>query len=233
MIGLEVSKKQMATEALQKQQPPDEQIATYKRLYLAAWEQAFNEFMYLMAEQYSLELMIEAGEKQVPSPMVQFWRENLQDLSPLEMREGLKGYMASERRSFRPAPQDIRDNCRHVEAIDKPRKVFNPKCSDCSGTGFRTVLVDSKIHTGRKARKVTDCYCVSIEYGGKAYTLEQKQLPAAPEIEPKELLERIANKTGVHLAAKGFPERREQSEGDYNHRQRVLEEQRKKLGVKQ
>lgn len=152
-----------------------------------------------------------------------FWKEALKDLSPMQIRDGLMGYMKSERGSFRPVPADIIGHA--PEANDKPRKVKDPTCKECSGSGFRAVLVDSKVHVGQKARKVTDCYCVSIEYAGQTFQVEQKALPSAPEIPAEELLERIANKTGVALAAKGFPERREQSETDYNKRTRFLKEQ--------
>jgi hypothetical protein len=148
----------------------------------------------------------------------------------MQIREALLAYMKCERGCFKPTPADI-IGCA-PEANDKPRKVMDPKCKECSGSGFRQVLVDSKIHIGQKARKVTDCYCVSIVYDGKSYKPEQKQLPAAPEIPAEELLGRIGKKTGINIAAKGFPERNEQSQADYEHRQRDLEKQRQKLGVK-
>src|SRR5215813_4946845 len=111
---------------IQKQQQQAGQVETWKRLYKAAWEQAFNEFMFLMAEQYSLELLIQVpGGKPVPSPMVRFWRESLEDLSPLQMREGLRSYMASERGSFKPNPEEIRANAPD-KATDKPRKIKKP-----------------------------------------------------------------------------------------------------------
>ena len=148
------------------------------------------------------------------------------------MRQGLILYMKSERRSFKPAPGDLEENA--PEATDKPRKVINPKCPQCSGSGFRTVLVDSKIHEGKKAQKVTDCYCVEIKYDGQTFKPEQKALPAAPEINADELLKRIVNKTGIGIAAKGFPIRHEQSEADYNRRQTELRQQAEMLkGAKQ
>jgi len=114
--------------------------------------------------------------------------------------------MDSERSSFKPTPQHIKQNA--PEATDKPRKVKNPKCPECSGSGFRTVLVDSNIHEGQKARRVTDCFCVAIEYDGQSFKPEQKALPAAPQIDPKELLQRIGKKTGVTLERK-FPPRKD------------------------
>ena len=135
-----------------------------------------------------------------------FWKEALKELSPLQIRDGLLLYMKSERGNFKPTPADIIGHA--PEATDKPRKVKNPKCPECSGSGFRTVLVDSKIHEGKKARRVTDCFCVAIEYDGQSFKPEQKALPAAPEIEPKELLQRISEKTGVTLEKK-FPARKD------------------------
>lgn len=166
----------MATE-LQKPHSKDAQVETWKLSYEAARETAFNEFMYLMAEQYSMELLIELpGKKTVPSPMVQFWRESLQELSPLQMREGLRLYLKSDRRHFKPAPQDIIENA--PQATDKPRKVYNPKCPDCKGSGQRMVMVDSKLHPGQKIRRSANCYCSRMVYDGQEYT--QPQLPAAP-----------------------------------------------------
>src|SRR5689334_4925050 len=111
---------------MQKRPQPDGQVETWKPLYAAAWEQAFNEFMFLMAEQYSLELMIEAGGKSVPSPIVNLWRESLKELSPMQMLQGLQRYLDSERSSFKPTPGQIKDNA--PVATDKPRKVYAPDC---------------------------------------------------------------------------------------------------------
>src|SRR5579871_1429541 len=128
----------MATE-LQKQQPQGEQVETWKLLYERAWDQAFNEFMFLMAEEYSLELLIESNGQRVPSPTVALWREEMAGLSPSQMREGLRVYMRSERRTFEPKPQDIRDNASEVEK-DKPQVKRDPNCKWCSGTGWRDVI---------------------------------------------------------------------------------------------
>lgn len=143
------------------------------------------------------------------------------------MRQGLLRYMDSERRSFKPSPGDLKDNA--PEATDKPRKVKNPDCKACSGSGFRTVLVDSKIHAGKKARMVTDCYCVEIKYDGQTFKPEQKALPAATAIDADDLLKRIANKTGIEIAAKGFPARHEQNESDHALRQEELRQQAERL----
>jgi hypothetical protein len=172
----------MATE-ITKQPQQDGQIETWKPLYLAAWEQAFNEFMYLMAEQYSLELLIESRGVKVPSPTVKFWKENLKDLSPVQMREGLSGYMQSERRDFKPTPEDIRRNA--PSATDKPRKTYNRDCKACNGTGWRLVEVDMKTtdvfyKPGKKRKAVADCFCVRVVYGGEEYIPADRQLAAAP-----------------------------------------------------
>lgn len=181
---------------------------TWKLLYEAEWEQKFNTFMLILAQQYKIELMIQIGNQKQPSPVIDFWREGLKGLTPLQMLEGLRGWQKTEQGGFQPTPEAIKENGLLVEATDKPRKVMNPKCPDCSGTGFRAVLVDSLIHEGRKARKVTDCFCVAIEYEGQQFKPEQKALPAAPEIDPKELLQRIGKKTGVTLERK-FPARKD------------------------
>lgn len=122
--------------------------------------------------------------------------------------EGLKGWQGTQSRGFQPTPQDIRENGLAIEATDKPRKIHDPKCKECSGTGFRLVLVDSKIHEGQKAQRVTDCFCVRVEYDGQTFKPEQKILPPAPEIDPKELLQRLGKKTGVELG-KAFPPRKD------------------------
>lgn len=152
--------------------------------------------------------MIQAGNQKQPSPVIEFWRQELKGLSPKQMMEGLKGWQGTEQRGFQPTPQDIRENGLAIEATDKPRKVKNPKCPECSGTGFRKVLLDSKIHVGRKAQMVTDCFCVAIEYDGQSFKTEQKALPPAPEVDPKELLQRIGKKTGMTLEKK-FPARKD------------------------
>jgi hypothetical protein len=49
---------------------------------------------------------------------------------------------------------------------------------------------------------------VAIEYDGQQFKPEQKALPAAPEIDPKELLQRIGKKTGVEIGRE-FPPRKD------------------------
>jgi hypothetical protein len=180
------------------------ELETVKLLYLSHWEIAFMEIMDIIAEQYGMELSQKSNGKMVPTPLARVWKETMKDLSPAQMREGVVRYMASERGNFKPAPADI-IGCA-PEATDKPRKTKNPKCPDCSGSGFRLVLVDSKIHEGKKARRVTDCYCVRIEYDGNTYMPPMKQLAAAPEIPDKQLFERLEKKIpGLDNAGKPFP----------------------------
>jgi hypothetical protein len=166
--------------------------------------------MFLMAEQYNLELLIEAGGRSVPSPTVKFWRESLKELSPMQMLEGLRGYMKSERGRFKPTPGEIENNA--PQATDRPRKVFDPKCRDCSGTGFRKVLVDSKIHLGKKAQRVQNCYCERTVYGGQEFKPEVKQLPPTNE-EAAAIMGKLAKELpGLDDIGKKMPERREMTD---------------------
>lgn len=176
----------MATE-LQKPHNKEETVETWKLLYSAARDQAFNELMYLMAEHYSLELLIEVPDRlhpdetlKLPSPTVKYWRESLHDLSPQEMLEGFRNYQCSERRSFKPTPQDIRENAADVKATDKPRKVYDPHCPDCKGSGQRMVMVKSIIYKNRMVQRSADCFCKRMVYGGVAYAPTQPQLPPGP-----------------------------------------------------
>lgn len=185
----------MGTE-IQKQPKSSSEIV--KQLYLDSQAKAVGLMLDIMAQTYpGIELT--AG-------LVSYWKEALKELSPLQIRDGFMAYTKSERGTFKPTPADIIGHA--PVATDKPRKVMNPKCPDCSGSGFRTVLVDSKIHEGQKARRVTDCFCVAIEYGGQSFKPEQKALPAAPEIDSKELIQRVEKKTGVTLEKK-FPPRKD------------------------
>jgi hypothetical protein len=192
-----------------------------KQLYLDSQARAIAHLLDIVSQTYN-------GVELTPG-LVSFWKEALKEQSPQQIREGLLLYMKSERGSFKPTPADIIANA--PEATDKPRKVKNPDCPDCSGSGFRTILVDSLIHEGQKAQRVTDCYCVAIEYEGQKFKPEQKALPAA-QIEPAELLKRVAAKTGIGIAAKGFPPRQEQSEADHRRRQVELERQKADLEAK-
>lgn len=183
-------------EALQKQ--PKSSIEIVKQFYLDSQAKAVGLMLDIMAQTYpGIELT---------KGLVSFWKEALKELSPQQIRDGLLLYIKSERGNFKPTPADIIGNA--PVATDKPRKAMNPKCQECSGSGFRSVLVDSLIHEGQKARRVTDCFCVAIEYDGQQFKPEQKALPPAPEIDPKELLQRIGKKTGVTLERK-FPARKD------------------------
>ena len=105
-----------------KPHPQDFSLETCRLLYSTAWDQAFREVMFLMAEQYSRELLVEIDGRQAPSPIMRFWRESLQRLSPAQMREGLRLYMKSERGSYKPNPEDIVHNAVDVEVNDRPVK---------------------------------------------------------------------------------------------------------------
>jgi hypothetical protein len=183
-------------EALQKQEKSSIEIV--KQLYLDSQSKAIAQLLDIVCQTYS-------GIELTPG-LVSFWKEALKELSPQQLRDGLLLYMKSERGNFKPTPADIIGHA--PEATDKPRKVKDPKCPECSGNGFRKVLVDSKIHEGRKAQKVTDCFCVEIQYDGQSFKPEQKALPAEPEIDHKELLQRIGKKTGVEIGRE-FPPRKD------------------------
>jgi hypothetical protein len=132
--------------------------------------------MFLMAEQYSRELLMEIEGRQAPSPIMRFWRESLQRLSPAQMREGLRLYMKSERGSYKPNPEDIVHNAVDIQVKDKPVKRKDPNCPECGGSGFRQVEVKSRTRPGSKIKAVADCYCVRIDYAGKTFTSTGKQL---------------------------------------------------------
>jgi hypothetical protein len=168
----------MAQDQLTNRRPQDEQLTTWKLLYSIAWDTGFNEFMFLMAEQYSLTLMVEIGGKKAPSPIMRFWRESLQRLSPAQMREGLRLYMKSERGSYKPNPEDIVHNAVDVQVPvnDRPVKRRDPNCTECGGSGFRQVEVKSKTRPGSTIKAVADCYCVRIDYAGKTFTSTGKLL---------------------------------------------------------
>jgi hypothetical protein len=159
-----------------KPHPQDCSLETCKLLYSTAWDQAFREVMFLMAEQYSRELLVEIEGRQAPSPIMRFWRESLQRLSPAQMREGLRLYMKSERGSYKPNPEDIVHNAVDVPVNDKPVKRKDPNCPECGGSGFRQVEVKSRTRPGSKIQAVADCYCVRIDYAGKTFTSAGKLL---------------------------------------------------------
>lgn len=193
-----------------------------QQLYLDSRVKAVAQMLDIMSQTRS--------DVELTPGLTAFWQEALKELSPVQVRDGYMAFMKSERGVFKPTPADIIGHA--PEATDIPRKVKDPNCPECSGSGFRTVLVDSKIHPGQKARRVTDCFCAAIEYDGKTFKIEQKQLAATPEIPADELLKRITAKTGIGIAPKGFPGRDEQSESDYRCRREELEKQRQKLAEK-
>ena len=162
-----------------KPHPQDCSLETCRLLYSTAWDQAFREVMFLMAEQYSRELLVEIDGRQAPSPIMRFWRESLQRLSPAQMREGLRLYMKSERGSWKPNPEDIVHNAVDVpvQVKDRPVKRIDPNCPECGGSGFRQVEVKSRTRPGSKIKAVADCYCVRIDYAGKTFTSTGKRLP--------------------------------------------------------
>jgi hypothetical protein len=144
--------------------------------------------MFLMAEQYSRELLVEIDGRQAPSPVMRFWRESLQRLSPSQMREGLRLYMKSERGSYKPNPEDIVHNAVDVPAPvqikDRPVKRMDPNCPECGGSGFRQVEVKSRTRPGSKIKAVADCYCVRIDYAGKTFTSTGKLLQERSDDHP-------------------------------------------------
>src|SRR5215472_18292358 len=162
-----------------KPHPQDCSLETCRLLYSTAWEQAFREVMFLMAEQYSRELLVQIDGRQAPSPVMRFWRESLQRLSPAQMREGLRLYMKSERGSYKPNPEDIVHNAVDVPVPtnDRPVKRKDPNCPECGGSGFRQVEVKSRTRPGSTIQAVADCYCVRIDYAGKTFTSTGKRLP--------------------------------------------------------
>jgi len=181
----------MGTEALDKRQQQQEQLEILKSSYRSAWEGAFGQFMFLMAEQYSLELTVSVNGQMAESPIVKFWKESLQSLTPNQMREGLKRYMKSDRRSFKPTPGDIEENVKDVAGVDKPIKKYSPDCGGCHGTGFRMVERRSKL-TGNTVKVAVDCFCVRIEYDEKSVAPVERQLPPPSQ----EDLEKVAAKIG-------------------------------------
>src|SRR5215831_7323538 len=165
-----------------KPHPQDCSLETCWLLYSTAWDQAFREVMFLMGEQYSREILVEIDGRQAPSPIMRFWRESLQRLSPAQMREGLRLYMKSERGSYKPNPEDIVHNAVDLpvqaQVNDRPVKRTDPNCPGCGGSGFRHVEVKSRTRPGSKIKAVADCYCVRIDYVGKTFTSTGKMLGA-------------------------------------------------------
>ena len=222
-----------------KPHPQDCSLETCRLLYSTAWDQAFREVMFLMAEQYSRELLVEIDGRQAPSPVMRFWRESLQRLSPAQMREGLRLYMKSERGSYKPNPEDIVHNAVDVEVKDRPVKRKDPNCPECGGSGFRQVEVKSRTRPGNTIQAVTDCYCVRIDYAGKTFTSTGKMLgPRSGDrviardrvIEGKNADHAAANvvKRAV-AAAKTMPRTKPLDDAEYNQRRQMLERQKEKI----
>lgn len=152
-------------------------------MYEADWNRGFEEFMFLMAEQYGMELMIEAGNppKRIPSPTVQFWREEMQGLSPMQMRQGLKDWMKTNGRGFKPTPEDIRTCAQVIQATDKPLRKKDPNCEMCGGTGWQAE--DGRKYaelTGHSKCKMVRCDCSVIVYKDHSYK-PPKELQPAPD----------------------------------------------------
>lgn len=157
-------------------------LTTWKRLYEADWEKAFNTFMVILAQQYRMELMVVIGNQKQPSPVIDFWREGVQGLSPMQMTEGLRGYQRSEHGSFQPTPEDIKHYADGIEATDAPKKKTNPDCQACGGNGLRAA--DGRMYRdwdGAKRMPVTPCDCSTVIYRGVIYKSVKFQLQAAPE----------------------------------------------------
>ena len=161
-------------EELQKQQ--SEQPAIWRQLYQQSWEQAFMEFLHLLATQYRLELTVELpnGQHQPDTALMGLWREGLKELSPSEILKGLMGYLQSEKRSFPPQPGDI---CEHApKSHDRPKVVTDPNCRRCSGSGWEV-----------RDHKAYRCDCRAVEYRGEVYADQPRQLaqgPAKPDEVP-------------------------------------------------
>lgn len=157
-------------------------LTTWKRLYEADWEKAFNTFMVILAQQYRMELMVVIGNQKQPSPVIAFWREGVQGLSPMQMTEGLRGYQRSEHGSFQPTPEDIKHYADGIEATDVPRKKTNPDCEACGGNGLRAA--DGRLYRdwdGRDKFKMITCDCSIVVYRDVVYKSAKFQLQAAPE----------------------------------------------------
>ncbi len=196
--------------ALQKQS--NSAMTTAQQLYRSQWAKTFAEVMDIIAARWKLVLYQKRDGQQEPAPLLIMWRDSLQDQSPLQMREGLRLYMCTENGHFEPSPGDIRANAPE-RATDRPRKTKNPDCPDCRGTGYRLILVDSIIHPGKKAQRVTGCYCVRVEYDGKTYTDDPMGLPPAQEQPAAEIVKRLSAKVSdIQQAAKPMPSGRMLSE---------------------
>ena len=187
---------------LEIQKPQTGTLATVRQSFAEARATAVAHLLYLMGQQYNLE---------ITDQVTALWQEALKDLTPNQIRDGYVTYAASESARFKPQPGDIIANAPQ-QTTDRPRKVKDPKCPDCRGTGYRMIEVDSLFHPGKKAKRVTDCFCVRYEYGGQI-AAPSRQLPAAeiPEREAKATVGSLAGKlSDVVKAARPFPPRARQ-----------------------
>lgn len=218
----------MATE-LTNQSEQTGTLTTWRRLYLADWEQGFNEFMMILAQQYKIELMIQIGNKKQPSPVIQFWREGIRGLSPSQMMEGLRGWQKTESGGFQPTPEDIAKNGEGFDAPnDKPIRKTKPDCEACDGTGLKAA--DGRMYrdwNGRDKFSLVSCDCAVVVYKGQEYRSAPLQLRAAPEA--KALPAVNVKNFPVHKAAKSSPPRQQLSEAEYEQHQNELRQQAEKL----
>ena len=121
------------------------------------------------------------------------------------MREGLKAYMDSERRSFKPTTGDIKANAELIVGKDRPRLQMDPECEYCGGTGFKDTegkkWRELAGHRGRMKR----CDCTAVIYDGQEFEPEMRALPAAPlsHDESADIVKRLAKKVLPDLKQAG------------------------------
>jgi hypothetical protein len=198
------NKQEQAEMATALQKPSNSELTTVQQLYRQQWAQAFAEVMDIIAQRWKLVLyqkVPEGGEAQ-PAPLLLIWRDSLNTLSPSQMREGLRLYLCSENGHFEPSPGDIIVNA-PTDAFDRPKKVMNPNCQECEGSGLRKVKAKSKIHPDKTVFRYTDCFCVRIHYAGEVYTPAQRQLEAAKPDQAK--VEKINQQVEAAAPGKRFP----------------------------
>lgn len=208
-----------------RRQQPQEQAAIYRQLYSQAWEAAFSEFMFLMSEQYNLELLVEVPETghRVPSPLVKMWRDGLGDLTPTQIHDGLLRYMESSSGRFKPSIGDIKEYGSQTNPVDRPKMKFNDSCEACNGTGWMPVA-------GYKDRTVTRCDCAVVMYNNTVYPVTKrltapmpKQLHQKTEDRGKEVVNAISK-----LEAAKF-DKMEDNGLDLDKNRDILEKQKKQL----
>src|SRR5947209_415261 len=122
----------MAMDKLQTQNS-NTSITTVQQSYKRQWGLAFAEVMDILAARFRMILYQGKPPEVKPTPMLNLWRESLEDLSPAQMRAGLKNYLNSEAGHFEPSPGDIRASA-PAEATDKPRVKAREDCPSCDGT---------------------------------------------------------------------------------------------------